>query len=86
MWGIFIAIDISFCHIHILLYFKVLGACQFSSSGTPVSTVNTRVTGSAQFDTDFNGSVGTSHISDCKRTGSCGFFGKKKRSIETAEA
>ena len=65
---------------------RVAGSCQFGSSDTPVSTVNTRVTGSAQFDTDFNGSVGTSHISDCKRTGSCGFFGKKKRSIETAEA
>jgi len=64
---------------------RVAGSCQFGSSGTPVSTVNTKVTGSAQFKTNFNGSVDTSHISDCKSNGSCS-FGKKKRSIETPQA
>jgi len=64
---------------------RVAGSCQFGSSDTPVSTVNTRVTGPAQFHTNFNGPVGTSHISDCQRNGSCS-FSKKKRSIETDEA
>merc|ERR1739848_631435 len=64
---------------------RVAGSCQFGSSDTPVSTVNTDVTGTAQFHTNFNGPVGTSHISDCQRNGSCS-FSKKKRSIETDEA
>ena len=74
-----------FYHIHIQLYFKVAGSCKFTSSGAPVTTTNTRVKGPAKFDFDFNGSVDNAHISDCKTTGSCQ-FGKKKRSIETAEA
>ena len=80
------------------------GSCSFGGGSRPggVTTTNTRVNGPATFDTDFNGSVDTSHVSNCQQDGSCRFQGKRsapddliipllkkvtqKRSIEAPQA